>query len=571
MKNLRMIIIMLGCLLCGVAAQGQEMVVDGFRELPGYIVKNTDMSKRRVDANGHLPALVLVSIASEEAKFSGQIVGPVEKREGEYCVYMVGYQGGGAARNLTVIVPGYKPLHVEFAPYGYKQLNEDTAYRLSITLPQTGAAIVDKRIYTLNITISGSNNLGEIKVYRNRKSATGYDDLRSVNVSSKTTKVPISALLGDVITVETPRGFSKTIQFSNSSKTEYAVDVPSEKRKVRFHVVDEQGEPLIGTTMFHYPGRRGSVNDIDGYTVNVEYDDNDYFTFEFVGHETARISANEIAGRATVEVVMKEKKEQTTVFANVIEPRWSADVTAKQKKVLEKLIANMVNVEGGTFMMGATAEQGSKALDWEKPAHRVTLSDYYIGKYEVTQAEWEAVMGQKPTSDGDKWTKLRGLGSNYPAYNISWNDCDAFIRKLNELTGLKFKLPTEAEWEFAARGGNESRSYKYSGGENIDEVAWYDDNSDYKTHPVGKKLANELGLHDMSGNVYEWCSDWYEGYYYRSSPQTDPTGPTGPGSGPCRVLRGGSWDDLATRCRVAYRGYHPVADRYYYSGMRLAL
>ena len=138
MKKSRMIIAMLGCLFCGVAAQGQEMVVDGFRELPGYIVKNTDMSKRRVDANGHLPALVLVSIASEEAKFSGQIVGPVEKREGEYCVYMVGYQGGGAARNLTVIVPGYKPLHVEFEPYGYKQLSEDTAYRLSITLTGSG-------------------------------------------------------------------------------------------------------------------------------------------------------------------------------------------------------------------------------------------------------------------------------------------------------------------------------------------------------------------------------------------------------------------------------------------------
>ena len=564
MKKLRMIIAMLGCLLCGVAVHGQEMVVDGFRELPGYIVKNTDMSKRRVDANGHLPALVLVSIASEEAKFSGQIVGPVEKREGEYCVYMVGYQGGGAARNLTVIVPGYKPLHVEFEPYGYKQLSEDTAYRLSITLPQTGAAIVDKRIYTLNITISGSNNLGEIKVYRNRKSATSYDDLRSVNVSSRTTKVPISALLGDVITVETPRGFSKTIQFSNSSKTEYAVDVPSDKRKVRFHVVDEQGEPLIGTAMYHYPGRRGSVNDIDGYTVNVEYDDNDYFTFEFVGHETARISANDIVGRATVEVVMKEIKEQMTVFANGLEPRWSSSVTAKQKKVLEKLIANMVKVEGGTFMMG-----DDNGEDDEKPAHQVTLSDYYICKYEVTQAEWETVMGEKPTADGAKWTSEYGLGSNYPAYNISWNDCDAFIRKLNELTGMKFKLPTEAQWEYAARGGKSSGGYRYSGGNDIGAVAWYDGNSGNKTHPVGGKQANELGLYDMSGNVLEWCSDWYGESYYRSNHQTDPTGPSG---GSYRVLRGGSWDFYATGCRVANRYNSSVSYRYYnYFGMRLAL
>ena len=554
MKKLRMIIAMLGCLLCGVAVQGQEMVVDGFRELPGYIVKNTDMSKRRVDANGHLPALVLVSIASEEAKFSGQIVGPVEKREGEYCVYMVGYQGGGAARNLTVIVPGYKPLHVEFAPYGYKQLNEDTAYRLSITLPQTGAAIADKRIYTLNITISGSNNLGEIKVYRNRKSATSYDDLRNVNVSSKTTKVPISALLGDVITVETKRGFSKTIQFSNSSKTEYAVDVPSEKRKVRFHVVDEQGEPLIGTAMYHYPGRRGSVNDIDGYTVNVEYDDNDYFTFEFVGHETARISANDIAGRATVEVVMKEIKEQTTVFANGLEPRWSSSVTALQREVLEKLVANMVKVEGGTFTMG-----DDNGEDDEKPAHQVTLSDYYICKYEVTQAEWEAVMGRNPSYF---------IGDNRPVEHVSWDDCQDFVRKLNSLTGLNFSLPTEVQWEYAARGGKNSRGYQYSGSNDIGSVAWYTDNSGGKTHPVGIKQANELGLYDMSGNVGEWCSDWYGKSYYSSSPQTDPTGPS---SGLCRVLRGGSWNLDASRCRVADRNFNSVFCRYYNIGMRLAL
>ena len=543
MKKSRMIIAMLGCLFCGVAAQGQEMVVDGFRELPGYIVKNTDMSKRRVDANGHLPALVLVSIASEEAKFSGQIVGPVEKREGEYCVYMVGYQGGGAARNLTVIVPGYKPLHVEFAPYGYKQLNEDTAYRLSITLPQTGAAIVDKRIYTLNITISGSNNLGEIKVYRNRKSATSYDDLRSVNVSSRTTKVPISALLGDVITVETPRGFSKTIQFSNSSKTEYAVDVPSDKRKVRFHVVDEQGEPLIGTAMYHYPGRRGSVNDIDGYTVNVEYDDNDYFTFEFVGHETARISANDIVGRATVEVVMKEIKEQMTVFANGLEPRWSSSVTAKQKKVLEKLIANMVKVEGGTFMMG-----DDNGEDDEKPAHQVTLSDYYICKYEVTQAEWEAVMGRNPSYF---------IGDNRPVEHVSWDDCQDFVRKLNSLTGLNFSLPTEAQWEYAARGGKNSRGYQYSGSNDIGSVAWYTDNSGGKTHPVGIKQANELGLYDMSGNVWEWCSDRYD--------------PTGPESDTRRMYRGGGYFNVLGFCRVLSRFLYTPDYRSIALGLRLAI
>ena len=254
-----------------------------------------------------------------------------------------------------------------------------------------------------------------------------------------------------------------------------------------------------------------------------------------------------------------------TVFANGLEPRWSSSVTASQRTVLEKLIANMVKVEGGTFMMG-----DDNGEDDEKPAHRVTLSDYYICKYEVTQAEWKAVMGENPTSDGGKWTSKYGLGSNYPAYYISGDDCDAFIRKLNELTGLKFRLPTEAQWEYAARGGKNSRGYKYSGTtDNLGTVAWYYSNSGRKTHPVGKKQENELGLYDMSGNVEEWCSDWYG--YYRSSPQTDPTGPTRPDLLSRRVLRGGSFSIVASICRVTYRLIVSVTYRDAISGMRLAL
>ena len=255
-----------------------------------------------------------------------------------------------------------------------------------------------------------------------------------------------------------------------------------------------------------------------------------------------------------------------TKFSNGLKPRWSRRITVAQGAVLENLVAKMVKVKGGTFTMGATAEQGSDPSDDEKPAHRVTLSDYYIGKYEVTQAEWEAVMGEKPTSDGYNWTSEYGIGGNYPAYYISWNDCDAFIRKLNEMTGLNFKLPTEAQWEFAARGGNKSRGYKFSGGDYIDR-------SGRKTHPVGDKQANELGLHDMSGNVYEWCSDRYGKSYYSSSPQLDPIGP---GSGLDRVLRGGSWLTAlvisgGSANRVTSRYHSAVTSRYNSHGMRLAL
>ena len=185
----------------------------------------------------------------------------------------------------------------------------------------------------------------------------------------------------------------------------------------------------------------------------------------------------------------------------------------------------MVRVEGGTFRMGATSEQEDEADDDEKLVHSVTLSSYYIGKTEVTQALWQAVMGSNPS---------HFKGADLPVEFVTWNECQEFIQKLNRLTGSNFRLPTEAEWEFACRGGNNSRGHKYSGSNDIDNVAWYWDNSGRKTHPVATKAPNELGIYDMSGNVWEWCADWYGGY--SSSAQTNPKGPYG-GSG--RVYRGG--------------------------------
>ena len=224
----------------------------------------------------------------------------------------------------------------------------------------------------------------------------------------------------------------------------------------------------------------------------------------------------------------------------------------------------MVAVNGGTFTMGATAEQGSDAFDNEKPTHSVTLSDYYIGKFEVTQELWLAVMGSWP---GTAPNGNYGVGVDYPAYFVSWNDCQDFISRLNQLTGRNFRLPTEAEWEYAARGGSDSSGYKYSGSNSINDVAWYyDGNSGYKTHPVGTKSPNELGIYDMSGNVYEWCQDW--GDIYSSSSQTNPQGPS---SGSGRVNRGGSWNGNARHCRVSYRNFNTPGNRYDNFGFRLAV
>ena len=218
----------------------------------------------------------------------------------------------------------------------------------------------------------------------------------------------------------------------------------------------------------------------------------------------------------------------------------------------------MIAVEGGTFQMGSP-ESDAEAFGDEKPQHEVTLSNYYIGETEVTQELWKAVMGSNPSYF---------VGANLPVENVSWDDCQEFIGKLNEKTGMKFRLPTEAEWEYAARGGKKSKGYTYSGSNTIDDVAWYSDNSGKTTHEVGTKQANELGIYDMSGNVWEWCQDWYGETYYENSPSIDPLGPD---SGSNRVERGGSWWSFARSCRVAYRGRCLPGDRYDNLGFRLAL
>ena len=226
----------------------------------------------------------------------------------------------------------------------------------------------------------------------------------------------------------------------------------------------------------------------------------------------------------------------------------------------------MVFVQGGVFAMGCTAEQGNDCEEDEKPAHQVKVNDFYIGRYPVTQAQWKAVMGAYPSG-------LFNTGcEDCPVEGVSWNDVQEFIRKLNEQTVMNYRLPTEAEWEYAARGGKQSKGYKYSGSNNIDEVACYMENYNNNrygkkgtTNPVGTKKPNELGIYDMSGNVWEWCADWYDGY--SSDVQTNPAGPF---IGSYRVLRGGSWYSPASICRVSFRNFYLPTDRDSRFGFRLA-
>ena len=245
----------------------------------------------------------------------------------------------------------------------------------------------------------------------------------------------------------------------------------------------------------------------------------------------------------------------TSTSLNVVGSSTSGSVITIPVK--EGINIEMVKVEAGSFNMGATSEMENPYED-EKPVHRVTLTNnYYVGKYEVTQALWQAVMGSNPSSF---------KGYDLPVEKVSWNDCQDFISKLNAMTGKRFRLPTEAEWEYAARGGKKSRGYQYSGSNTLGDVAWYSDNSGKKTHAVGTKQPNELGIYDMTGNVWEWCQDWYGSY--SSSPQTNPTGAV---RGSCRVGRGGSWGNSARYCRSSYRGYITPGDRFNRLGLRLVL
>lgn len=258
-----------------------------------------------------------------------------------------------------------------------------------------------------------------------------------------------------------------------------------------------------------------------------------------------------------VDTTIADTVEAEVVACDELMARFPDYLNVDEREVLQKLIDGMVMVEGGTFTMGATSEQGSDAFSGEEP-HQVTLSDYIIGKTEVTQEQWEAVMGSNPSCF---------KGNNLPVEQVSWNDCQEFIKRLNSLTGLIFRLPTEAEWEYAARGGAKSSGYKYSGSNDIAAVAWYTNTTnDAGTKPVATKAPNELGLYDMTGNVWEWCSDWYGDYC--SSHQTNPTGSS---KGSYRVFRGGGWGSDARLCRVSNRSNFNPSNSSNILGLRLAL
>lgn len=232
--------------------------------------------------------------------------------------------------------------------------------------------------------------------------------------------------------------------------------------------------------------------------------------------------------------------------------------TVYQHKIIQNILSNMVFVEGGSFMMGKTPEQKDHVIEDRIPVHNVTLQSFYICKYEITQEEWQALMGNNPSEH---------KGKKRPVESVSWEECQSFIIKLNHITGKRFRLPTEAEWEYAARGGKYSKKAKYAGSNVCNDVAWNcTDTKGHKTSDVGKKLPNELGLYDMSGNVLEWCQDWYGEY-----PNESQTNPKGPLNGEDKVCRGGCWLYGEFQCLVSCRLKYWPKSHHQHLGFRIAL
>ena len=596
MKKLYLIILSVFAFLN--TAMAQELMVKSFVLAPTDITAQTEGRK---DLNGDACALVKISFVGDVADVEGNVIKPLVRRNNETWAFMT-----QESRQMKVVTKDYLPLMVTFGDYGIEKLQGNRTYVLTLTKPSGVQEPVDAggNFYAISVqpkdakvTIDGvlqaSSSDGEYSAmlaygsHTYKVEAGGYISKSGSFTIGKGDMTPISVSLVSAlatlnVSCPTPavslyvdkksvgslpwngslkegmhllevrkdgyRSQQKTIQLAQQQKLDVAFDALSAI----------QGNLSVNFKPF------GSDVYVDGVKVgqsprvfNGVLVGNHNVEIRKSGYTTSRQTVTISEGQ-TASISGSLTSSASSSNANTLSSSGSSSsgnvITIHVK---DGVNVEMVKVEAGSFNMGATPEMQAP-YEVEKPVHRVTLTNnYYIGKYEVTQALWQAVMGSNPS---------HFKGDDLPVEQVSWNDCQDFISKLNAMTGKRFRLPTESEWEYAARGGNKSRGYQYSGSYNIDDVAWYSDNSGSKTHAVGTKEPNELGIYDMTGNVWEWCQDWYGSY--SGSPQTNPTGAV---SGSFRVGRGGSWIYSASECRSSYRNYGTPGDRYGFLGLRLVL
>ncbi len=596
MKKLYLILLSVFALLNTAVAQ--KLSVESFALAPTDITAQTEGRK---DLNGDACALVKISFVGDVADVEGNVIKPLVKRNNETWAFMT-----QKSRQMKVVTKDYLPLMVTFGDYGIEKLQSNRTYVLTLTKPSGAQEPVDAggNFYAISVqpkdakvTIDGvlqaSSSDGEYSAmlaygsHTYKVEAGGYISKSGSFTIGKGDMTPISVSLVSAlatlsVSCPTPavslyvdkksvgslpwngslkegmhllevrkdgyRSQQKTIQLAQQQKLDVAFDA----------LAAIQGNLSVNFKPF------GSDVYVDGVKVgqsprvfngvlvgnhNVEISKSGYAT----SRQTVTISEGQTAG-----ISGSLTSSTSSSSANTLSSSGSSlSGNALTIPVKNGINIEMVKVEAGSFDMGATPEMENPWED-EKPVHRVTLTNnYYVGKYEITQALWQAVMGSNPS---------HFKGDALPVEQVSWKDCQKFITKLNRLTGKNFRLPTEAEWEYAARGGNKSRGYRYSGSNTIDDVAWYENDALSQTHPVGTKQPNELEIYDMTGNVMEWCQDWYGSY--SSSPQVNPTGAA---SGSYRVVRGGGWSDSARGCRTSDRNLTSPGGRFSNLGLRLVL
>ena len=591
MRKILLSFFMLFAIMSTVFAQ--KLKVESFKLASNDI---TAQSHPRKDLNNLNCALVKVGIALDGVKFDGSIMGEPIQKLGEYWVYMP----KGVAM-LQVLHKNYTPLMVNFYDYDVGKVESGMTYILTLSKPSgsTEPADAGGNFYALTVTpknavvtIDGNQQTvstdGEYSAmlpygsHTYKVEAGGYisksgsftissSDMTPINVSL------VSAMATVSVTCPTPavslyidKKSVGTIPWTGSLKEGmHLVEAKKDGYRSQQRTINLSQQQKLDVAFNELAAIQGNLSvNYKPFGADVYIDGNKIgqsprvFNGLLVGNHKVEIKKD---GYGTESKQVNILEGQTATLSGVLTTNTTAPTATGSSlsgnritiPVKDGISIDMVRVEAGTFTMGATPEMKDPFL-WEKPAHQVTLTnDYYIGKYEVTQALWKAVMGKNPSNF---------KGDNLPVEQVSWDDCQEFINKLNKITGKKFRLPTEAEWEYAARGGKKSRGYQYSGSNNISDVAWYDSNSGNKTHTVGSKQANELGIYDMSGNVLEWCQDWHDDY--SSSSQTNPTGAN---SGYYRVRRGGSWRSSAWDCRSSCRSLNTPGGRFSCLGLRLVL
>ena len=581
-----------------IAALSQKLQVESFKITESDISAQTQPRK---DLNDRNCALVKVQFVGAISEVEGNVVKPLVNHGNETWVYMP--QG---SRQLKLLTQSYLPVMVTFADYGVEKLESNRTYVLVLVKPSVQNEPVDAggNFYAISVlpkdakvTVDGvlqeSSSDGEYSAmlpygtHTYKVEAGGYisksgsfsvssGDMAPISVSL------VSALAAVSVTCPTPavslyvdKKSVGNVPWSGSLKEGmHLIEVKKNGYRSQQKTIQLSQQQKLDVVFGELVAILGNLS------VNYKpFDAEVYVDGKKLG-QSPRVFNGLLVGNHQVEVrkdgYTTDKKSVTisegqtmsisgTLYSNTASSSngyASNSSLSSGNNVISIPVKNgitiyMIKVEAGTFMMGATSEM-QNPWDDEKPVREVILTnDYYIGKYEVTQSLWQAVMGTNPS-----YFK----GDNLPVEQVSWDNCLEFISKLNSLTGRKFRLPTEAEWEYAARGGRKSRGYQYSGSFNISDVAWYNGNSGNKIHPVGMKQANELGVYDMSGNVCEWCQDWYGSYV--SSSQTNPLGAN---SGSFRVCRGGSWYFDTGNCRSSFRSRGNPDTRSRYLGFRLVL